>query len=95
MDINTFGIASVAAVTALCYLAGQGAKLLPAVNNRAIPVICGAVGVLLGLVWFFMGWPDFPAADPITAAAVGAVSGLAATGADQIYKQLSNYYTTE
>ena len=36
---------------------------------------------------FFM--PDYPAGDPITAAAVGVVSGLAATGANQIYKQLS------
>ncbi len=32
--------------------------------------------------------PEFPAADPITAVAVGIVSGLAATGADQIAKQL-------
>ena len=33
--------------------------------------------------------PDFPAGDIITAIAVGIVSGLAATGAHQIYKQLS------
>ena len=30
----------------------------------------------------------FPAVDTITAAAIGVVSGLAATGAHQIYKQL-------
>ncbi len=34
--------------------------------------------------------PEFPAADYMTAAAVGIVSGLAATGADQIAKQLDN-----
>ena len=33
--------------------------------------------------------PDFPASDPITAVAVGIVSGLAATGAHQAVKQLS------
>ena len=32
--------------------------------------------------------PEFPAGDAITALAVGIVSGLAATGADQIAKQL-------
>ena len=31
--------------------------------------------------------PDFPAPDALTAVAVGIVSGLAATGAHQIYKQ--------
>lgn len=33
--------------------------------------------------------PEFPASDPITAVAVGIVSGLAATGAHQAVKQLS------
>ena len=33
---------------------------------------------------------DFPAADPLTAAAVGIVSGLAATGVDQISKQMKD-----
>ena len=32
--------------------------------------------------------PDFPATDYITAVAVGIVSGLAATGVNQIGKQL-------
>lgn len=33
---------------------------------------------------------DFPAQDPLTALAVGIVSGLAATGFNQVYKQLNN-----
>jgi len=33
--------------------------------------------------------PDFPATDYITAIAIGIVSGLAATGVNQIYKQLT------
>ena len=36
----------------------------------------------------YAGMPEFPATDPITAAAVGAVSGLAATGINQAVKQL-------
>ena len=40
----------------------------------------GAVGMYV--------MPDFPAGDVLTALAVGVVSGLAATGADQLGKQL-------
>lgn len=86
MDITTLGIASVAAITVLCYWAGMVVKATRA-DNKYIPVICGAVGALLGLLWFLAGWTDFPATDPITAAAVGIVSGLAATGANQVFKQ--------
>jgi len=36
----------------------------------------------------YINVPDFPATDPLTALAVGIVSGLAATGADQVIKQI-------
>lgn len=88
MDINTFGIASMGAITVICYLCGLSVKAVGHID-RFIPCICGMVGGILGTLWFFMGWPGFVAEDPITAAAVGIVSGLAATGANQVYKQLS------
>ena len=44
----------------------------------------------LGVVGMFI-MPDFPANDYLTAIAVGIVSGLAATGANQVYKQLANH----
>ena len=86
--MENLGIASVAAITVLCYLVGLAVKLTPWDNDKLIPVVCGVAGLALGLLWFFMNWPDFPAGDPVTAAAVGAVSGLAATGVNQVYKQL-------
>lgn len=46
------------------------------------------LGGALGVVCLVLGVPDFPAGDYITAVAVGIVSGLAATGANQVYKQL-------
>ena len=67
MELNGFGIAGVACITVICYLAALGAVLGP---------VCMLVV------------PDFPAGDPVTAVAVGIVSGLAATGADQLAKQL-------
>lgn len=83
-----FGIATVAAVTALCYIVGLIVKA-SGLDNKWIPIICGVSGVALGLVALYIGAPDFPAADPLTAAAVGAVSGLAATGVNQAVKQIS------
>lgn len=81
-----FGIASVAAITVLCYLVAQGVKAT-SLDNKWIPVICGILGGILGVAGMFL-MPDFPAGDYITAAAVGVVSGFAATGVNQVYKQL-------
>ncbi len=83
-----FGIASVAAITVLAYVVGAICKA-SALDDKWIPVICGVVGVILGIVALYTGVQDFPAADPLTAAAVGAVSGLAATGVNQMGKQFS------
>ena len=47
----------------------------------------GALGGILGVVGMYTV-PNFPAEDLLNAIAIGIVSGLAATGADQIYKQL-------
>lgn len=44
-----FGIASVAAITVICYLVGLTVKATPYNNNAIIPVVCGLVGGLLGV----------------------------------------------
>ena len=82
-----FGIASVVAITVICYLLAQGIKATN-LDNKWLPVICGVAGGILGVVGMYV-MPDFPASDVITSIAVGIVSGLAATGVNQIYKQLS------
>lgn len=84
-----FGIASVAAITVICYLVGQVVKAT-GLDNKYIPAICGVVGAILGPVALYLGVPDFPATDPLTAVSVGIVSGLAATGINQVAKQLKN-----
>ena len=83
-----FGIATVVAITALVYIIGLCVKASN-LDNKWIPVIAGVSGVILGIVALYAGVPDFPATDPMTAAAVGGVSGLAATGLHQVKKQLS------
>ena len=82
-----FGIAGVAAITAIAYLVGVGVKA-SALNDKWIPIIVGIVGGVLGIVAMHI-MPDFPVHDYISAAAVGIVSGLAATGAHQIGKQMT------
>lgn len=83
-----FGIASVAAITVIAYLIGMVVKAT-ALDNKWIPIVCGIVGAALGIVGMYI-MPDFPAQDILTALAVGIVSGLAATGLNQIGKQLTS-----
>ena len=79
-------VSGIAAITALCSLLGEGVKISP-LDNRYIPLLCGALGTALGLAALWL-MPGFPASDPITAAALGAVSGLAATGAYEAVRHL-------
>ncbi len=83
-----FGIVGVAGITVLCYLIAHVVKVTP-LDHKWLPVLCGLMGGICGVVALYIGMDGFPATDPLTAAAVGVVSGLAATGANQIGKQLT------
>lgn len=87
MSISDWGIQAIPVITVIVFLIAEAVKATP-LDNKWLPVICGAVGGILGVVGMFL-MPEFPAKDYLTAVAVGIVSGLAATGAHQIYKQLS------
>lgn len=79
---------AIPAITVLCYLAAELYKAIaPAALYRHIPVLCGLAGALLGVLGFFLAPQLFIADNPLVAAAVGAVSGWAATGANQSIKQ--------
>ena len=80
------GIAGVAAITVIAYVIGLLVKATR-LNNKWIPIICAVSGPVLGIAGLAV-MPDFPAGDVISAAAVGVVSGLAATGLDQTVKQV-------
>lgn len=84
-----FGIGTVVAITVITYLIGMGCKAWEKLDNKFVPVICGFVGAILGVV-AMKTMPDFPAKDILNAIAIGIVSGLASTGANQVKKQLSN-----
>lgn len=60
------GIASVAAITAVAYLIGMAVKTTGAAD-KWIPIICGAAGLVLGVVAWAVGVKDFPAHDWLNA----------------------------
>lgn len=85
MDFSV--ISTVMSITVLCYLAGIVCKMWPAFENEWIPAVVGLLGCALGIVGMYVV-PEFPASNVMDAMAVGVVSGLASTGANQIVKQL-------
>ena len=84
--MEVLGIAAVPVITIICFLAAEGVKAT-ALDNKWLPLICGISGGILGVVALYV-MPTYPASDVLTAVAYGIISGLAATGVDQIIKQL-------
>ena len=82
-----FGSITILGIAIIAYLCGLIARALP-LENKWIPIVCGLCGMALGILALYI-MPDFPANNIIDAAAVGIASGLTATGADQVYKQLN------
>lgn len=77
------------AIVVMCYLAGVICKTFENEKlDKFIPVICGTLGAILGVV-IFLTIPNFiPAENWAVAVAIGIVSGFSATGINQIWKQL-------
>ena len=87
MNIDTLGIVAIPVITVIVFLIAEAVKATP-LDNKWIPVVCGFTGGVLGVVAYYI-MAEFPATDILTAIAVGIVSGFAATGVHQVYKQLT------
>lgn len=85
--IENLGIAAIPVIVVIVFLVVEAVKAT-ALDNKWLPVVAGFCGGILGIVATFV-MPEFPAKDPLTAVAIGIVSGLAATGAHQVWKQLT------
>ena len=83
-----FDMIQVIAITVICYLVGMICKAAP-LDDKWIPCVVGILGGILGVVGMYL-MPDFPAHDVLNAVAIGIVSGLAATGVNQLGTQLLN-----
>ena len=56
--MDNIGIASVAAITVICYLVGLCVKAVPGVEDKYIPICCGVAGAALaaaGVCFFCLG----------------------------------------
>lgn len=87
MNISELGIVAIPVITVICFLVAEAVKATP-LDNKWLPIICGVVGGILGVVAMYV-MTEFPSNDVLTSIAIGIVSGLAATGAHQVYKQLT------
>ncbi|MCL1789856.1 MAG: phage holin family protein [Peptococcaceae bacterium] len=83
-----FGFVEIPAIVTICYLIGVGVKASP-LDSKWIPLIMGGVGACLGCIGFLFV-PGLFDTDILSAVAIGIASGLAATGTNQVYKQLSD-----
>ncbi len=86
MDI--LGIAAIPVIAVICYLVAEGIKAT-ALDNKWLPVICGALGGILGVVALFVSPDIIPAKDILSAIAIGIVSGFSATGIHQAFHQFN------
>ena len=87
--LENLGIISVAAITVICYLIGICCKATSKIKDEKIPAIMGITGAILGIVAYYTKMPEVANMHILTAIAVGVVSGFAATGINQIFKQAS------
>lgn len=85
--MEVYGIVAIPVITLICYLIVEGFKLLN-LDNKYNPVVAGVSGGILGVVALYVAPNITPATDILTAIAIGIVSGFAATGVHQMFKQL-------
>jgi uncharacterized membrane protein len=93
---NLIQIASVPAITGIVFSAMEIYKRIIGKHEaliRLIPIISIILGIILGIAAFFCFKSIMPADNILTAILVGAASGAAATGTNQIFKQILKFLT--
>lgn len=79
---------AVPAIVIICYLFAELYKsFMLEPTYKHIPVLCGVLGGILGVLCFLFISGYIPADNVIVATAIGVVSGFASTGANQVWKQ--------
>lgn len=79
--------AAIPVIVVICYIAISAIKTTK-IDGRWFPLISCALGMLLASAAFYI-LPEFVGSSSLATAIIsGAVSGLAATGTNQVFKQL-------
>jgi len=96
--MSTFDFVTVPIIMSVVY--GGLALLKQATGSaervlRFLPLIAASFGAVLGVIAFFAMPEIIPASNAFVAVLVGGASGLAATGTNQIIKQISKFKKDE
>lgn len=86
MDLSNY--VTVLPIVVICYAIGLLCKAVEKITDKFIPVIIAVAGGIIAIPAMYI-MADFPASDVITAISVGIMSGLASTGVNQVYKQVT------
>ena len=88
---NILDVTSVPVIVALVYTALAVYKKIVTSEKwiRLIPLWAALLGIALGVVAFYAIPEIMPADNILNAILIGGASGLAATGTNQLYKQLT------
>ena len=73
-------------ILVISYLVTEIFKLF--VKKKFLPVISGVTGAILGVIAYFLTPTLIDNTNLLTSIAIGIISGLGATGSNQIIKQL-------
>ena len=75
------------AIVVISYMITETFKMF--INKKYLPIVAGISGGCLGVLSYVLQIDIMPATDIISALAIGIISGLAATGSNQIIKQIN------
>ena len=79
-------IIGIPAIVVISYMITETFKMF--IDKKYLPIVAGISGGMLGVLSFVLQIDIMPATDIISALAIGIISGLAATGSNQIIKQI-------
>ena len=79
-------IIGIPAIVVISYMITETFKMF--INKKYLPIVAGISGGMLGVLSFVVQIDIMPATDIVSALAIGIISGLAATGSNQIIKQI-------
>ena len=79
-------IIGIPAIVVISYMITETFKMF--INKKYLPIVAGISGGMLGVLSFVLQIDIMPATDIVSALAIGIISGLAATGSNQIIKQI-------
>lgn len=82
---------TIGAIAVICFVIGQALKTTP-IATKYIPVIVAVLGGILGVVGAITGVSELQDMDIFSAIATGVCSGLVASGAYSLTKNVSGAY---